>query len=71
VNWRGTGSDRALFTEYSPRSKLAVGLLGGPTVELCGKRRATVDARLADGMLTFTIGPTHKTLWYEIETDAP
>lgn len=157
LNWRGMGTDRALFTADSPRSKMAVGLLGGQTVELSGwtiehagkapafaaltltaiderplerahsllltavgrienkgakwnaertsvgnqwgsgpalaegvpakivirtqartatvhaldptgRRRAAVDARLADGSLTFTIGPDHKTLWYEIET---
>jgi hypothetical protein len=160
VTWRGAGTDRAVFTADSPRSKAAVGLLGGQTVELSGwtvkhsgdaptfaavaltamddrdtarsrsllltavgrventgmrwnadrnsvgnqwgtgptlaegvpaaitlrtqtrtatvhaldaigKRRSVVDARLADGILSFTIGPEHKTLWYEIETDAP
>lgn len=40
-------------------------------LDATGKRRSVLDARLADGILTFTIGPEHKTLWYEIETDAP
>jgi hypothetical protein len=160
LGWRGVGTDQALFTADSPRSKLAVGLLAGRKVGLNGwgvevagrapgfaalaltatderpiarsrallltavgrvenkgmqwnagrtsvgdrwgvgpalaegvpatitlrtpagkatvhaldangRRGRPVDARLADGMLTFTIGPEHKTLWYEIETDAP
>lgn len=160
VTWRGAGTDRAVFTADSPRSKAAVGLLAGQTMELSGwsvkhagrvpafaavaltamddrdtarsrsllltavgrventgmrwnaernsvgnqwgtgptlaegvpaaitlrtqartatvhaldatgKRRSAVDARLADGMLSFTIGPEHQTLWYEIESDAP
>ncbi|HEY7425265.1 MAG TPA: carbohydrate binding domain-containing protein, partial [Gemmataceae bacterium] len=29
LNWRATGSDQALFTADAPRSKAAVGLLGG------------------------------------------
>jgi hypothetical protein len=40
-------------------------------LDATGKRRKQVDARLADGVLTFTIGPEYKSLWYEIETDAP
>lgn len=36
LTWRGTGTDRALFTMDSPRSKLAIGLLGGQTVDLTG-----------------------------------
>jgi hypothetical protein len=40
-------------------------------LDATGKRRGRVDARLADGILTFDIGPVHKTLWYEIDTDAP
>ena len=160
VNWRGAGTDRAVFTADSACSKAAVGLLGGQTVELSGwsvkhagdapafaaltltamderdtarsrsllltavgrventgmhwnaarnsvgkewgtgptlaegvpavitlrtqartakvhaldatgKRRSVVDGNLADGILSFTIGPDRKTLWYEIETDAP
>jgi hypothetical protein len=50
----------------TPASKATVHALDGT-----GKRRKQVDTRLADGVLTFTIGPEHKTLWYEIETNAP
>ncbi|HEY7310906.1 MAG TPA: carbohydrate binding domain-containing protein [Gemmataceae bacterium] len=160
LNWRGMGTDQALFTADSPRSKIAIGLLAGQRVgmngwemevagkpprfaalaltakddrsiararsllltavgrvenkgvkwntdrtsvgnhwgegpslaegvsatiklntpankatvhalDTTGKRRGRVNARLADGVLTFTIAPEHKTLWYEIETDAP
>src|SRR5262249_35950967 len=35
-----------------------------------GRRRVQVEARLADGRLTFAIGPAQRTLWYEIEIDA-
>lgn len=31
-----------------------------------GKRKATVPSRLANGTLSFGIGPQYKTLWYEI-----
>jgi len=34
-----------------------------------GKRRTPVESRLENGQLLFEIGPDHKTLWYEIETD--
>ena len=40
-------------------------------LDATGKRRGRVEARLAEGVLTFTIGPEHKTVWYDIETDAP
>jgi hypothetical protein len=36
IQWTDTGTDRALFTADSQRSKMAVGLLGGQTVELSG-----------------------------------
>jgi hypothetical protein len=160
VNWRGTGTDQAVFTADSPRSKVVVGLLGGQTVELSGwtvkhagpasafaaltltamddrdvtrsrsllltavgrventgmrwnaarnsvgedwgtgptlaegvqatitfrtrasrtavhaldvtgKRLQQIDSRQSGGILSFKIGPEHRTLWYEIETDAP
>jgi hypothetical protein len=32
-----------------------------------GKRRGRVESTLADGRLTFTLGPVHRTLWYEVE----
>ena len=34
-----------------------------------GKRQGTVNAKLAEGWLTFEIGAAHKTLCYEVETD--
>jgi hypothetical protein len=34
-----------------------------------GKRQGKVDAKLAEGRLTFAIGPAHKTLWYEVEAN--
>jgi hypothetical protein len=34
-----------------------------------GKRRAVVKSRLRDGVLTFTIGAEHRTVWYEIEAE--
>jgi hypothetical protein len=40
-------------------------------LDATGKRRGRVEARLAGGILAFTIGPEHKTVWYDIETDAP
>lgn len=35
-----------------------------------GKRSGKVDSKLENGVLTFSIGPAYKTLWYEIETGA-
>lgn len=32
-----------------------------------GKRLGTVDSKLANGFLSFAIGPANKTIWYEIE----
>jgi hypothetical protein len=40
-------------------------------LDATGKRRRQLDARLADGVLTFTIGPKHKAVWYEIASDTP
>ncbi len=34
-----------------------------------GRRRSRVESQLKDCQLHFTIGPDHKTLWYEIEAD--
>jgi hypothetical protein len=34
-----------------------------------GKRKGRVESRLEGGQLHFEIGPDHKSLWYEIETE--
>ncbi|MFO0925978.1 MAG: hypothetical protein U0736_02940 [Gemmataceae bacterium] len=48
---------------------------GGKTVTVhaldgTGKRAGRVPVTLADGKATFAIGPSHRTLWYEIAVDA-
>jgi hypothetical protein len=160
LRWEGVGTDRALFTADSARSKLMVGFLGGRAAELpgwrvevpragpafavlaltsldgeptersrsllltavgrvenpgmgwdarrttvgrawgtgpvraegvaaavrvatqhraaavyaldtTGRRRGRVEARMADGGVTFDVGPAHQTLWYEIAAENP
>ena len=36
-------------------------------LDATGKRLAEIPATLRDGVLTFTVRPEHKTVWYEIK----
>src|SRR5262249_55059516 len=54
IRWEGAGTDRALFTADSPRSKVMVGYLGGRKAELPGWRveMAKTDTNFAALTLT-------------------
>jgi hypothetical protein len=54
VRWQGPGTDQALFTADSPRSKVMVGLMGGRKLELPGWRveMAKTDTNFAALTLT-------------------
>src|SRR5262249_22443749 len=60
---RAEGIPAAVTVETRARTAAVYPLDGA------GRRQRRLDATLAGGRLTFTIGPASRTLWYEVESD--
>jgi hypothetical protein len=68
-NW-GTGPTRAEGIPAAVTIATRARSAAVYALDSAGRRQRRLDATLAGGRLTFTIGPAARTLWYEVEVDS-